>query len=195
MYRMDPVQVGSATDWVTLRPLTNNTCAVRGTERELLCWGSGIFGVVGDGTTEDRLVPTEIAVAQNSGWMGIGGSQFTCVLKQDGKIYCWGSQSFGNLGDGVVASKNLPARVGDVTNWLKVSVGGHSCGIRRDGALFCWGTNEAGALGIGTFASAFSPQRVGTFTGWSDITQDFFGFTSCGIRANQIYCWGANDFG
>ena len=200
MDRTDPVQVGTATDWGSVATFTKSTCGTRGASRELFCWGDGQWGEIGDGTAQDRLVPTDVALAANSDWIAIGGSNgidiYTCGLQGNGKIFCWGSQAFGAVGDGVVASKNAPVQVGTQATWLKLSGGeAQMCAILTNGALYCWGDNSRGMLGTGTFDSASTPQRVGTFSGWSDVSVSVNASTTCAIRGSLLWCWGANDTG
>ena len=192
--------MGTATDWVKVSQQGQNSCGIRGSNRDLYCWGSGQSGGVGDGGSQDRLVPTAVAVPAGSSWSSVGGGssfdRYTCALRQDDKIFCWGSQAAGALGDGVLSGKNVPARLDAQTSWLKVSGGdSQACALRGDGALFCWGDNQQGMLGNGTLDLGITPQRVGTFTDWSDISVGLEAATTCGIRQSRLYCWGANSSG
>ena len=77
------------------------TCALKG--GQVYCWGANGNGQLGDGTTTDRTTPTLVAdgAMGNSGVTAITASSayHTCALK-GGKVYCWGRNSYGQLGDG-----------------------------------------------------------------------------------------------
>jgi alpha-tubulin suppressor-like RCC1 family protein len=78
----------------------DHSCALT-TGGALWCWGSNPDGRVGDGTKFDRLQPTPIAGA-GTGWKSpSAGNGDTCALQSDGSLWCWGSNAFGQLGDGV----------------------------------------------------------------------------------------------
>ena len=65
----------------------------------------------------------------------------TCALRDDGALFCWGSNNGGKLGIGSEDPALAPTRVGLDTTWTEVSLGdAHTCGLRA-GALLCWGRN------------------------------------------------------
>ncbi len=67
-----------------------------------------------------------------------------------GKLYCWGYNANGELGDGTVADKSVPTQIGVRTDWSDISSGiYHTCG-KINGELYCWGYNGYGQLGDGT---------------------------------------------
>ncbi len=122
------------------------------------------------------------------------GGNHTCGLTFEGKAYCWGSNSFGQLGDLSVERRDRPVPVSGGLTFLRISAGfSHTCGIASGGAAFCWGRNAFGALGDGD-AAEFPPSRntptpvAGGLTfatisaGWQH---------SCGVAPGGLaYCWG-----
>ena len=75
---------------------------------ELACWGSSDRGVLGNGGTDGGVVtPTEILESVNVEDFDVG-SEHACAVTDAGLLYCWGSQGFGALGDGVNAVKLAP---------------------------------------------------------------------------------------
>jgi len=88
----------------------------------------------------------------------------TCVVVEDGSLWCWGSNSEGQVGDGTTSDEGrlvpvpvvgLPDRV------VQVSAGGlHSCAVGEGGSLWCWRYNEHGAVGDGTVEGRLVPVPV-----------------------------------
>jgi len=92
-----PVQVIGLTSGVTaISAGRDHTCAIT-TLGEVLCWGRG--PMVGDGSTGDKLVPTEVIGLTSAAVAVTAGGSHTCALTVGG-IACWGSNLFGQLGDG-----------------------------------------------------------------------------------------------
>ena len=104
-------------------------------------------------------------------WTNISaGDAHSCGLRSDGSLWCWGDNSFGQLGDGTTTSRTTPTRIGTTTNWTNISAGGarRTCGIQSDNTLWCWGHNDYGQLGDGTTST--TPTRIGTNTNWTTIS-------------------------
>ncbi len=86
-----------------------HTCALRGSDGTVRCWGWNIYGQLGDGGTTDsstRVTVTGIAGASQLAT----GDVHTCALRgSDGSVRCWGNNSRGQLGDGTMTDS--PTRV------------------------------------------------------------------------------------
>src|SRR5262245_8856147 len=81
-------------------------------------------GMVGDGTT--KCLPAEFTRIE-------AGYSSTCAIAKDGALWCWGNNSFGQLGDGTTTSRAMPGRVGDRTDWIDLSASSSTvCGLRAD---------------------------------------------------------------
>lgn len=182
------------------------------------------------GCSDDAATPPPAATKIKFSQISTGGAQsygdqqpggHTCAIDTDGALWCWGSNDFGQLGDGTYVSSHKPIQVGTDSDWLAVDAkGNHTCGIRGTdgkGTLWCWGQNtklcfsdycsgdqnfgDPGLLGLG---SAFDDVRsvptvtqVGTNKDWAQVG---LGMShSCGIRDNgtdqTLWCWGANSNG
>jgi len=80
----------------------------------------------------------------------VSGSQHTCALRTDGIVRCWGSNFYGQLGDGTNTSRTTPVTVSGITGATAISAGAnHTCAIVAAGATRCWGNNSDGQLGNG----------------------------------------------
>ncbi len=68
----------------------------------LYVWGYNGAGAVGDGTTVNRLIPTAVALPNGVSPGALGTSDYqTLVLGSDGRLYAWGDDTYGELGDGL----------------------------------------------------------------------------------------------
>jgi len=80
------------------------------------------------------------------------GNEFACALLASGGVQCWGSNSFGQLGDGFPSSFRSTARFvsGLASGVVAFGVGkAHACAILASGGVKCWGWNSSGQLGNG----------------------------------------------
>ncbi|WP_428265587.1 RCC1 domain-containing protein [Haliangium sp.] len=141
-----PVHV--ADDAATFMVGNRHTCMVK-TDGSAWCWGHNEHGEVGDGSTAGRRkVPTPVAgLSQAVAKLSAGTSaRHTCAIKSHGKVFCWGMNDFGQLGDGTVVDRGEPVRLdldADGNNFGKVTnmcaSRRQSCARKAGGALFCWG--------------------------------------------------------
>ncbi|MCA9612330.1 MAG: hypothetical protein KC586_06190, partial [Myxococcales bacterium] len=165
--------------------------------RRLWCWGSNDDGMLGVGDTMRRVEPTPVGAFDDWTTVDAGGAfsfeSHTCALRSSGWLYCWGSNTSGQLGLGLSGEDVLtPSRVGVERDWISIAVGGgFTCGVRGTGTLWCWGTNSQGQLGLGASApsSTSTPTRVGTGTTWVDVTAG--SLHACARRTDDsVWCWG-----
>jgi alpha-tubulin suppressor-like RCC1 family protein len=118
----------------------------------------------------------------------------TCGLTPQGKAYCWGHNSYGQLGDGTVTDRHLPIAVAGGLTFAFVSVSSaHTCALTLTGAAYCWGSNSAGQLGNGTFANSSVPVPVAGGLSFTSINSA--GATCAVTTSGAAYCWGANAMG
>ena len=115
-------------------------------------------------------------------------------MSTSGAAFCWGNNSYGQLGDGSNARRLHPVRVSG-GNFRQVSTGTfHSCGIGEDGQAYCWGGNTAGQVGDGSTDDRRLPTAVRGARSWIDIDAGLL--HTCGVTTtNEAYCWGFNDQG
>lgn len=127
-------------------------------------------------------------------WIDLSaGHLYTCGIRTDGTLWCWGYNEFGQLGDGTAVDKSNPTQVGISMDWENVSAGGwHTCGVRTGGTLWCWGWNLYGQLGDGTTADKWSPTQVGTSSSWQSVSTG--SRHTCGVSTDgKAWCWGNNE--
>jgi alpha-tubulin suppressor-like RCC1 family protein len=88
-----------------------------------------------------------------------------CALHRGGTVSCWGSNQFGELGDGTLAGSESPVQVAGITDAVSLgestgAQGNHFCAQRRAGSIVCWGRNNFGQLGDGTTEDRSTPVTV-----------------------------------
>ncbi|MEZ4704928.1 MAG: hypothetical protein R3A11_07055 [Bdellovibrionota bacterium] len=168
------------------------------------CRGSNALGQLGNSSVDSR---SEDFVAVEGFPTGVGirvlasGSSQSCAIGTDSYVYCWGSNSNGQLGDGTNTNRDTAVRVQGVFTTKKaiaISAGtSHSCGVTQDHLVFCWGRNNDGQLGDDSTTDRNLPVQVtGTLSGSPIVGVSLGGTTSCAYSSTgQTYCWGNNDTG
>lgn len=201
----EPVQVtGGSGRWADVSAGYQHTCA-RSASRHLWCWGNDGSGRLGDdAAVADRNAPVEVAGA-TADWKAVTAGIFhTCGIRATGRLFCWGLDSAGQLGDGPpLAEQHTPVEVaGGRTDWTSVDLGrSHTCGLQRRGTLSCWGWDQAGQLGDdATNANQAAPVIVaGGASRWTSVATG--GYHTCaagrvaGRAADQVFCWGLDTYG
>ena len=193
-----PVQVLGLTDPVRLFAGDEHNCALLQDE-SLWCWGSNYAGELGDGTMTNRHVPIEAAVLGGGVVSASPGDAYTCAIKNDGSLWCWGLNDNGALGNGTLEDSPVPVRVEVGRAVAEVWAGGHhsggahTCVRAQDGSAWCWGTNSDGRLGDGTPTDSPVPVQVNTAADFVRITTG--AESSCGLQSDgQLVCWGNNRY-
>jgi len=109
------------------------------------CWGRGVQGQLGNGSTDDQLTPVEVS-ASGATFVSISaGNEFTCAVTSAGKAYCWGSNWAGQLGDGSTTDRSTPVAVAAPTTatFVSISAGSHhACAVTTTGGPTAGATVE-----------------------------------------------------
>lgn len=191
---------------------TTHTCAIA-SDDWVYCWGNNTNGRLGDDTTTTRnkavWITSNGAVDYDDGdrfMQVVAGSDSTCAVGFNGYVYCWGTGSSGQMGNGTsTATNKKPVAVTKtgVLNGKKVekiaTANGTFCVIASDFKVYCWGAGTNGRVGDGTASNALNPVAVdatGVLSG-KKITQIAMNDeASCALATDgTVACWGPNTNG
>ena len=188
-----------------------HTCMLT-TSGRVTCWGANKFGQLGGGdglyTALEQGPNLELSGAQS--WVktnvrGIpgkvtaiaAGEYHNCALLASGEVFCWGSNSEGQLGNGSTSDSNIAVQVTGLESRVKMITAGaqHSCALLENNSVQCWGDNREGQLGNGSTLNKLSPTKVQNLP--DKITQITTGasFTCALTQEGTVYCWGNGDNG
>lgn len=195
--RLAPVSVSELSDSVnTVAAGDGHTCAVLA-GGGIKCWGKNQNGQLGDGTTQERWTPTDVAGLGGAAVVVSGGGYHTCALMSSGGVKCWGWNWVGQLGTGTNQDSYLPVDVVGLAGGAKrLDVGFEfTCVWAVDGWVKCWGLNSNGMLGTGDTNTSYTPLNVtGLLGNFSDLSTGWE--HSCVLTASgQARCWGFNGLG
>jgi len=133
--------------------------------------------------------PTFVALAS--------GGRFTCARTADGRLFCWGWNGDGELGNGSTDPSTLPRAVRTDVRFRFHTLGNrHVCALDSVGSAYCWGSNPAGQLGIRSadVKPHAVPTRVETALHFRSLAAG--ANHTCGLADDGVlYCWGDNDEG
>lgn len=200
------------TGWSDISIGRQHVCAIQtvNNESKLLCWGDRLRGQLADNNAADtstvNIIDPVIENSQSINWYKVhAGEDYTCGIKRDNSLWCWGANSFGQLGinDTTKTDQHTPQQVntnGTVfNNWTEIITGtNHTCGIQSNAAenrIYCWGKNTFGQIGDKTLVDVIAPTQAGGLTDidWKNIALG--NNHTCAIKQdNSLYCWGSRDF-
>ncbi|HXI20883.1 MAG TPA: hypothetical protein VNH46_07360, partial [Gemmatimonadales bacterium] len=162
------------------------------------CWGANNTGQLGIGSLTEVHQPT--AVSGGAAWVGLGlsgasGDIHTCGVSTGGSLACWGSDLYGQLGNGTTSTTAVTAPLTIASGYGQATAGTYfSCGVTAAGAGRCWGLNNFGNLGDSTKTQRTSPTAVKDGLTFVKIVASQV--HSCGLTSAQtVYCWGYNGNG
>jgi len=165
------------------------------------CWGQNSYGQLGVGTTDDSLSPVTVKNANGADVTDVlaitTGKYHTCALLNSGAVWCWGYNSYGQLGDGTTHDRSSPVAVSGLSSGVVAISAGHehTCALLNSGAVKCWGYNSDGQLGDRTTDDRSSPVAVyGLASGVLSVTAGRY-HTCAVLTSGAVKCWGYNSDG
>ena len=172
----------------------------------LWAWGSNEYGQLGDGTTTQRNAPVLIDPESLEGARPVGvhaGEHHSFVLDDQGRIWAWGRNHRGQLGDGTTEARSSPVALElpapDAARFVAVAAGGaHGLALDDQGQVWSWGNNSEGQLGDATTISRSTPQPIGdALLDGAPATQIVAGRNhSLALSGyGRVFGWGANGSG
>ncbi len=165
-------------------------------------WGQNASGQIGTGTSAAHVrTPTKIEGLDGISVVDVaGGRDHVLALSDAGSVYAWGSNEFGQLGNGTLVSTATPVLVSSLSNVTSIFAGrDHSLAVKADGTVWTWGFNRNGELGDGTTTKRKVPVEVRRANGnpLTGIVQVTAGANhSLALRFDgAVFSWGSNDHG
>ena len=188
-------------------------------------WGLNNRGQLGVNDNYNRTVPTIVVGANRSGerlnniTLAAAGDLWSMVMTRDGKVYSWGENGHGQLGDNTGRTKSYPVRIrghrggGYMANVISIACGdNHGLVVRTDGSVYSWGANASKQLGLGgtNTADRVAPQKVqagandygpsAPISGGGTLSEAISVAAGANhslvlTREGNVFAWGANNNG
>lgn len=195
-----PIQASLLAPAVAVSAGDAHTCA-RSAAGGVTCWGAGGQGELGDGGTSVSTVPVQPTGLAAGVIQVEAAAQFSCALRANGGVQCWGSNYEGRLGVGAApfGLRDVPTDVfGLTTGVASIALGAtHACAVMVSGELRCWGSNRSGQLSlpVNDVVSRYVPESVpGIGAGVRQVAAG--GAHTCALLDDgRVKCWGTNERG
>jgi alpha-tubulin suppressor-like RCC1 family protein len=183
------------------------------------CWGDGTYGALG--YRHELVIGDKAFDMLKLGYLELGpervkkisaGSFHTCALFENGKVKCWGSNRFGQIGQDMKPLASDPIQLEQDSFYLKLSnekiisidSGNYtSCALFESGNVKCWGENQYSQLGQSKNLRNIGKSGPNELFNLPNIklgNNQFTGITTgyahtCAFKSDAIYCFGLNTFG
>ena len=194
--------------------VAGDTCAAVKEDGSLWMWGVNTYGEIGNGykgnhyNTNDFPIPIApyLSVPEQICDHVISvsvGHEHTAVIKDDNSLWVWGSNHYGQLGNGGMGNYEATADWGSepvqtvplkiMEDVVSVSAGAFcTAAVKKDGSLWTWGNDDRGLLGNGPEGSSFTPVKI-----MDDVVAVSLGWdTGAAIKSDgTLWMWGCNEYG
>ncbi|HBF12765.1 MAG TPA: hypothetical protein DDW49_05160 [Deltaproteobacteria bacterium] len=160
-------------------------------------WGSNAYGELASSPSSYKPFLSNPDVQFPNRLISLsGGVYYSTALDNQGIVWSWGRNDFGQLGLGYESDPSpTPQTIEGISNVISLASSNyHSLVAQRDGTVWAWGKNASGELGDGTTISRNTPVLV---PGLSSITQ----VASCYAHSlalkndGTVWAWGRNEHG
>jgi uncharacterized delta-60 repeat protein len=163
----------------------------------VFAWGDNGSGQLGDNSNVQRTVPVPLTSLSDIAIAAVAaGNYHSVALTADGRVFTWGANWYGQLGNGTTSERRTPGELSSLSQVVSVAGGGfHTLAVRADGGVLSWGHNQEGQLGR-TTGPTTSPGLVGGLSGIVAVASGATSSHNLGLRSNgQVYAWGRNSQG
>ena len=170
---------------------------------DLYCWGYNGEGQVGNGSTKTQTTP--VKVLSNVRSVSYSDYNYLAVsaITENGDLYCWGHNIYGQVGNGNTENQTTPIKVlsdvKSVSYFYYLSAYYHSypvvSAITENGDLYCWGDNRYGQVGNGSIENQTTPVKVLNGVKFVSYLDYVYPTVSVITENGDLYCWGDNRYG
>jgi alpha-tubulin suppressor-like RCC1 family protein len=183
--------------------------ALIGNDGKVYTWGANSQGQLGDTSTTPKHAPVAIYTAtalsgKTIAAIAVGGSHIL-VLGTDKRIYAWGSNTFGQIGDGSTTNYNNAIAISTSVMGSAVPIAiaaglAHSVALGSDGNVYSWGSNSVGQIGDSSSSTSRPSPTLANMSGalgGKYVASIFAGaeFTIVITTEGKIAGWGSNSNG
>lgn len=215
----DPENTGQNLSFIDLEVRDETGCAIDH-NHQLWCWGNSEFDQLGINRRPFSRLAVKIdhrPFNNNDPLLFKKVSPSTehiCGLSLNNKIWCWGNNVVGNLGNNSKVSSPVPQTIHSRNNlrFTHLSSGRYNnCALSFEGELWCWGPDYGGKLGNKDKGASIIPERIpivinppeeesltcnlndgNCSSNYTKLTAT--GGSICGLtQENQLWCWGSNS--
>lgn len=195
----------------------NDTYMVLDSDGKIYSWGRNYEGQLGNGTntrTNNPMCISDISGSEVNGkrikQIRMSDRGNVLAIDDSGKVYAWGDNSKGQLGNGLTDNKSLPICISDlqnnVLNGKKIEKiflrDANAFALDNNGKLYSWGGgNFSGQLGNGSSVSSKTPMCISDIDG-SELKEKKIVnvilnyYVSIALDENgKVYVWGDNSKG
>ena len=179
------------------------------TDPNLVSWGENQNGNLGNGTNTDSNIPVSVITSGALAGKQVvqvtsASSQGGCALTTEGRVYCWGLGSSGELGNGETSTYFVPVAVstsGELNGKVVTAITSglaSRCALTTEGRVYCWGDNSSGQLGDNNGGNDSTVPRAvnGVLTGKTVTAISCGGFFCLALTSEgKVYSWGENGSG
>ncbi len=193
------VTLGEKATSVSIGKWGSDVCAIL--ESGILkCWGGNTNGLVGVNSLSP-LVPLPTQVNFGAGLtvksLKSGYSRHNCVILSNDTLNCWGSNSFGEVGNNSRINQKTPqiVNLGGKVKSFELGLN-YTCAILDNNNLKCWGKNDKGQLGTGARIMQKLPKLVSLGIGKTAKFMKATFYHACAVlNDGTLKCWGQNSKG
>ena len=162
---------------------------------KLWAWGYGGNGQLGTGDRTSRTTATLVSGLPADVRTMAAGAHHSLAITVDGSVWAWGSNAYGQLGNGTTDDALTPGKITALPDTIAISTFGYSnLALDKDGRVWAWGKGGWGALGDGSFDDRSAPFVVPDLPPIEAIKAG--NAVSVAVDAEGgVWVWGDNEFG
>lgn len=170
-----------------------HTCA-RVEGQFLYCWGLNSSKQVGNTSATVVFEPRLVSQLSQVRSVSVGYSQSCALTGELPSLYCWGSNDWGNFGNGSLVSSSLPQLISGINPTSISQKYDSMCAVMQSSEVKCWGRGDFGQLGNGSATSRVA-SPVTYLNSLSSTVASSGQMHSCVVKSGQVWCVGREQFG